>query len=100
MRRLPAIAAAALALAACAPDAWRHSPAFDAFLRQISRECHPRTIGNAQIGNVATDPHFLNQTSRLFHKIIGPQEYVSSINAFFPGNNKAGIDCILERLPQ
>ena len=100
MNRALSVAAAALALAACAPDSFRHSPTFDAFLRQISRECHPRTIGNMQVGNVATDPFFLNQTSRLYHKVIGPQDYASSINAFFPGNNRAAIDCIMERLPQ
>jgi hypothetical protein len=52
------------------------------------------------VGNATTDPFFLNQTSRLYHKVIGAQEYVSSINAFFPGNNRAAIDCIMERLPQ
>lgn len=100
MRRPLALAAATLALAACAPDSFRHSPTFDAFLRQISRECHPSTIGNMLVGNATTDPFFLNQTSRLYHKVIGAQEYVSSINAFFPGNNRAAIDCIMERLPQ
>ena len=99
-RRALAAFAGAAALAACAPDSWRRAPEFNDFLWQISRECHPRSIGGMQISNLTSDAFFLNQTSRLFHQVIAPPEYVASINAFYKGNNAAALDCILERVPR
>jgi hypothetical protein len=98
-RTLPALAAA-LVLVACAPDSFRRSPAFNDFLGQISRECHPHTIGNIQLSTLISDPFFVNQTSNLFHKNLAPREYVSAVNAFYRGNNAAALDCILERAPR
>ena len=100
MRSALLTAAAALALVACAPDSWRYAPTFNDFLRQISKECHPRSIGGMQISNLTSDPSFINQTSRLYHKSVSPQEYVAQVNAFYTGNNRAALDCILERVPQ
>jgi hypothetical protein len=99
-RRALALLVGAAALAACAPDSWRRAPEFNDFLWQISRECHPRSIGGMQISNLTSDAFFTNQTSRLFHKVITPQEYVGTINAFYQGNNAAALDCILERVPK
>ena len=95
-----AVLLGAAALAACAPDSWRRAPEFNDFLRQIAQECHPRSIGGMQISNLTSDAFFLNQTSRLFHQIIPPREYVATINAFYQGNNAAALDCILERVPR
>jgi hypothetical protein len=100
VRRLPALLVVAGALGACAPDSWRAAPTFNDFLRQISRECHPDSIGKMQISNLTSDPFFVNQTSRLYHKTISPRQYVTAMNAFFPGNNAAALDCILERVPR
>jgi hypothetical protein len=100
VRRELAAIATALTLAACAPDSWRYAPTFNDFLRQISRECHPRTIGGLQISNLISTPYFINQTSRLYHGTISPQEYMTQVGAFYPGNNAAAFDCIIERLPQ
>jgi hypothetical protein len=94
------LAAAALVLAGCARDSWRYAPTFNDFLRQISQECHPNSIGGMQISNLTSDAFFLNQTSRLYHKSIAPRQYVTAINAFFKGNNAAALDCILERVPR
>ncbi len=100
MKRWVAALVAAAALAACAPDSWRHAPTFNEFLGQISRECHPNSIGKLQISNLTSDPFFINQTSRLYHKSVTPRQYVTAVNAFFPGNNAAALDCILERVPR
>lgn len=91
---------AALLLVGCAPDSWRYAPTFNDFLRQISQECHPNAIGGMQISNLTSDPFFVNQTSRLYHKSISPRQYVTTLNAFFTGNNAAALDCILERVPR
>jgi hypothetical protein len=99
-RRTLAILASAAALAACAPDSWRQAPTFNDFLRQITQECHPSSIGGMQISNLTSDSFFLNQTSRLYHKSISPRQYVTALNAFYKGNNAAALDCILERVPR
>jgi hypothetical protein len=99
-RRALAVVACALVLAACAPDSWRYAPTFDDFLRRISQECHPNSIGKMQISNLTSDSFFVNQTSRLYHKSISPRQYVTALNGFFPGNNAAALDCILERVPR
>lgn len=95
-----AVLLGAAALAACAPDSWQRAPEFNDFLRQIAQECHPRSIGGMQISNLTSDAFFLNQTSRLFHQIITPPEYVGTMNAFYQGNNAAALDCILDRVPR
>ena len=100
MRRRFALLAVATALAGCAPDSWRYAPTFNDFLRQISRECHPSSIGMKQISNLNSDSFFVNQTSRLYHNRISTHQYVTAINGFFPGNNAAALDCILERVPR
>ena len=99
-RRALATLAGAAALAACAPDSWRYAPTFNDFLSQIARECHPNSIGKMQISNLTSDSFFVNQTSRLYHKSISPRQYVTALNGFFPGNNAAALDCILERVPR
>lgn len=99
MRRAAALLATA-ALAACAPDAWKRDPAYNAFLEKISKECHPHSIGGIQVWNLTSDAYFTDQTSRLFHKSISPRQYVTAINAFYKGNNAAALDCILQRVPR
>jgi hypothetical protein len=99
-RRAIAVLLGAAVLAACAPDSWRYAPTFNEFLRQITRECHPRSIGGMQISNLTSDAFFVNQASRLYHKTISPGQFAASMNAFYSGNNAAALDCILERVPE
>lgn len=99
-RRALALLAGALALVACAPDAWKRDPAFNAFLEQISKECHPHAIGAVQVWNLTSDAYFTDQTSRLFHKSIAPGQYATAINAFYKGDNAAALDCVLKRVPR
>lgn len=100
MSRRRVLLAVATALAGCAPDSWRYAPTFNDFLREIARECHPSSIGKLQISNLTSDPFFINQTSRLYHRTISARQYVTAMNSFFPGNNAAALDCILERVPR
>lgn len=99
-RRAIVVLLGAAVLAACAPDSWRYAPTFNEFLRQIARECHPRSIGGKQISNLTSDPFFVNQASRLYHKTISPGQFSAAMNAFYQGNNAAALDCILERVPE
>ena len=95
--------AAAMFVAGCAPDAFRPSPGYDAFLRVISQECFPRSIGGQQISRLVThgSPPFLNATSRLYHGQIDGGTYRNLITAFSDNSRQTNdaIDCIIGNLP-
>jgi hypothetical protein len=86
-------------LAACAPDAWRSDPGFNGWTNRITQECYPRSIGGAQFSNLFMDASFLDYTSRLYFRKIDVQQYRDAINSFYPGDNRAGIDCVVAKLP-
>jgi len=89
----------ALAVTACAPDAWRSDPGFDGWTNRITQECYPRSIGGAQFTALFNQPSFLDLTSRLYFRRIDVQQYTDSVNSFYPGDNKVALDCIVSKLP-
>jgi len=99
---------AALAVAACAPDAMNNRAAtgFNGFIDQISRACAPLQFGMYQfadplmgaVGGNSYD-YWLDQTSKLYYRRIGPDTYAESLNAFFGAGNQGSIDCTLRYLP-
>jgi hypothetical protein len=90
---------AAAGLAACAPDAWKPDPGFDGWTNRITQECYPRSIGGAQFTQLFMNSSFLDSTSRLYFGKIDRQQYTDVINSFYPGDNKAALDCIFAKLP-
>ncbi|MCC6194661.1 MAG: hypothetical protein IT518_09365 [Burkholderiales bacterium] len=99
----------ALALAACAPDAVNNRAAtgFDGFVNRLQRACAPLQLGEYQLadplmGRVGGNSYdyWLDQTSRLYYRRIGPGTYRESLTAFFGAGNDGTIDCILSNLPQ
>jgi hypothetical protein len=104
-----ALAAAALAatLGACAPDALRRDPAFEAWLGEVRDACHDARIGKYTVGGLLRSTgsreggHFLNQTSRLYAGRIDPDEWSRNVSAFILGRpGDPGLQCVLERLPK
>ena len=89
----------ALAVTACAPDSWRPDPEFNRWASNLIQECHPRSIGGAQLDSRLRQETFLNLTSRLYFGQINVQQYTNSVNSFYPGDNRAAIECIVSRLP-
>jgi hypothetical protein len=96
----------ALAVTACAPDAWRSAldswrpgPEFNAWARRVIQECHPLTVGMEPLDSRFRQETFLNLTSRLHAGRINVQQYSNSLNSFYPGDNRAAIECIVSRLP-
>ena len=97
-----------LVLSGCAPDAMnnRQATGFNGFLKTIQVECSPLLLGGQQMSSAlqtgAGDDnynYFLDQTSRLYYRTIGPGGYSESLTAFFgPGYDRA-INCILSKLP-
>jgi hypothetical protein len=91
--------AIALAVTACAPDAWRPDPEFNRWTTRLVQECHPHSIGGAQLDTRLRQASFLNLASRLYFGKINAQQFTGSVNSFYPGDNRAAIECILARLP-
>jgi hypothetical protein len=97
------------ALAACAPDAVNNRAAtgLDGFVNQVSRACAPLQFGQYQLADPLmggaggnTYDYWLDQTSRLYYRRIGPGTYRESLTAFFGAGNDGTIDCILANLPK
>ncbi len=95
-------------LSGCAPDALnnRQATGFNAFLKTIQVDCSPLLLGGQEMSSAlqtgAGDNnyvYFLDQTSKLYYRTIGPGGYRESLTAFFgPGYDRA-INCILAKLP-
>ena len=107
---LPAVAGALLV--GCggtlfAPDALVKDAGAQAYLDRISQECGKLTVGGHWISKLVDDAnsvpqggYFLDVTSKLYFGRITPEQYATQLNAFFPmGNNTAGIDCVVSKLP-
>jgi hypothetical protein len=93
------LAVAAAGIAACAPDAWKASPGFDAWTNRVIQECYPRSIGGAQFTALFNNASFLDAASRLYFRKIDVPQFTDFVNGFYPGDNKAGIDCLASKLP-
>lgn len=95
-----------LALAGCTSDAWisafdswRPGPEFNRWAGRVIQECHPDTIGKETLDGRFGQETFFNLTARLYSGRINVQQYTNSVNSFYPGDNRAAIDCIVARLP-
>jgi len=96
----------ALMVAACDPDAWRSAfdswrpgPEFSTWARRVIQECHPLTVGKEPLDSRFGQETFFNLTSRLYSGRINVQQYSNSLNSFYPGDNRAAIECIVARVP-
>jgi hypothetical protein len=104
-----AIRAAALlatvTVGACAPDAWKPAPGYDAFLDQVQKACYYRPIGIVNVGDMLTNPgnmqstYFIDQTSRLYFGKISRAEWTTGVTAFIQGRaTDPGVQCVLAEL--
>jgi hypothetical protein len=96
---------AALAVAACAPDAWKPAPGFDGFLTQVQNACYYQRIGMVNVGDMLSNPgnmqsvYFTDETSRLYFGKITRENWTSAVTAFIQGHaSDPGVQCVLEQL--
>jgi hypothetical protein len=98
-RRALVAALLPVALAACAPDAWRPDDPFEAFLDQVQNKCGEMRIGSRSIGGDLLqdpDPYFLDVTSRYYHRKISGQNYAEALaGSFGTTSDSPGILCVL-----
>jgi hypothetical protein len=110
--RLPlAVALFSLAVAGCAPDAWksRQASGYNLFLDQVTRKCQPLSIGGRNLGEALSRGglydndynYFYDLTSRLYYGRTTRDAYRTGITGFFgPGaDTTRSVDCILATLP-
>ena len=97
--------ATTVALAACAPDAWKPAPGFDGFLTQVQNACYYQRIGMVNVGDMLSNPgnmqsvYFTDQTSRLYYGKITRDSWTSGVTAFIQGRaSDPGVQCVLDQL--
>ena len=106
---MPALRTAALLaaapLAACAPDAIKPSPGYNAFLNQVQNACYYQRIGVANVGDILTNPgnmqatYFIDMTSRLYFGKITRQNWIDGVTSFIQGRaSDPGVQCVLDQL--
>ena len=88
-------------LPACAPDAWRPDPTYEAFLDRVDNECPYFHIGTAVDSRaIFSDARFLDATSRLFHGVTTPAEWKLSMADLYTARpDDPGMACLLSKLP-
>ena len=105
LRRVVLLAVLPLALAGCAPDAWRPDRPFDDFLGQIDARCGQMRLGAQRITDLIAnetgdDGYFIDLSSRFFHAKISQASYVSALEGgYMARSGSPAIACILEPLP-
>lgn len=95
------------ALQACAPDAWKPNPTYDAFLNKVDKNCGTMRIGEASIsqlmnpGSNLYSAYFVDMTSRFELGRISTDDYVDGISTTFTTIlDTAGIRCIVAQKNQ
>ena len=104
---LSTLLSAGALVAACAPDAWRPAPGFDAFLDQVQIACRSQRIGLYTVGDMLGSPgslqatKFIDATSRLYFGKVTPDNWTTSVTTVFQGRaSDPGVRCVLEQLRQ
>jgi len=94
-----AAVAGLLLLGACAPDAWKPNPNYNAFLNQVDRVCGMTRMGELSVRDLlgaSQSAYFMDQTTRLDAGKISDQAYVDSmVLTFDVSPNSPAIKCIL-----
>jgi hypothetical protein len=102
------VAAAMLALAftACAPDARKANPAYDAFVNKVQRACGNLSIGEPTVNDLLNQDsttysvYFVDLTSRWGLGKISTPDYVQGVMSVGGGRESAGLKCILAQKTQ
>ena len=106
------VIAVSFAVAGCASDAFRSSQAtgFNAYLKELGRNCQPLVIGNQDVGHkiVANEMgddnnyhYFLSVTADLYYNRLTPPSYRQALVGFFGAGtpNERSFECIFRNLP-
>lgn len=105
LRRVLMLALLPLALAACAPDAWRPDRPFDAVLDQVDAKCGQMRLGSLRVSELianetGNEGYFIDLSSRFFHGKIDRASYVSALEgSYMARSGSPAIACILEQMP-
>jgi hypothetical protein len=104
-RKMAIAALLPLALAACAPDAWKANPNYDAFVNQILRNCGNQRMGEFTVSSLMDQDattysvYFVDLTSRWGQNRISTQDYIQGVMSVGGGSQSAGLKCIVAQKP-
>ena len=90
-----------LALGACAPDAWKANPNYDAFVNQILRNCGNLRLGEPTVSdlmnqdNATFSAYFYDLTARWGQNKISTADYVQGVMSVGGGSESAALKCIV-----
>ena len=90
-----------LVFAACAPDAWKVNPTYDAFLNKVQQVCGNKSMGEPTVNDLMNQDspmysvYFVDLTSRFVLGKISQQDYVSGVMSVGGGRESEGLKCIL-----
>jgi hypothetical protein len=107
--RLSRLAAALLlpiVLSACAPDAWKANPNYDAFVNQIMRNCGNKNMGELTVAGLLDQDsntysvYFADLTSRWGQNRISTQDYIQGVMSVGGGRESDGLKCIVAQKAQ
>ena len=89
-----------LAFGACAPDAWKRSAPYDAFLDKVQRNCGTARIGELTVYQLLNPPlqsaYFIDATSQFASSRLSAEGYVLGVSTTFNTEpSSAGIRCVV-----
>ena len=94
------VMAVAVLTVACAPRDVGPEPGFDGWANEVGQACYPNSIGSVQIKQLFYQSAFIDLASRLYYGKITKEQFSGMIQTFYPGDNKAAVDCMVSRLPK
>ena len=106
VRALALAALVPLALGACAPDAWKNNPNYDAFVNQILRNCGNKNMGELTVAdlmnqdNPTFSAYFYDLTARWGQNRISTGDYIQGVMSVGGGRESAGLKCIVAQKGQ
>ncbi|WP_300453902.1 hypothetical protein [Accumulibacter sp.] len=91
-----------LAVAACAPDAWRADTPYEAALDRVQRQCGSERLGGRGVGaDLIQDPYFLDLSSRFYHGEISRGDYSAALSGSYGAPaDSPGVLCLVRAMTQ
>lgn len=95
-----------LALGACAPDAWKSNPSYDAFVDQILRNCGNMRLGELTVSDLlnqdsaTSSAYFYDLTARWGQNRISTADYIEGVMSVGGGRESPALKCIVAQKGQ
>ena len=95
-----------LVLGACAADAWKNDPSYDAFVNQILRNCGNQRLGELTVTDLmdqrspTSSVYFYDLTARWGQNRISTADYIEGVMSVGGGRESPALKCIVAQKGQ